>query len=160
MTRTHICALVALAVVMPAAAATSYFVTNPAPKPPCLLAGEAAYRVTGSATADYIVRIDNADESAALRMQMVDDPAEADFVLVDDSVATDACPDASAIKTIRIDGAAAAPDVTVSVSRAPAGHKIYVKSASFSEQDAAALFAVIWKDARHAALGREVASRP
>jgi hypothetical protein len=148
MTRTQISALVALVIAMPAAAATSYFTAHETPKP-CFVAGQAAYRVTGSATADYTVRIADAAESAALRMQMVDDPAEADFVLVDDSVATDACPDASAVKNVRIDANAASPDVTVSVSRAPAARKIYVKSASFSEQDAAALFAVIWNEARN-----------
>jgi hypothetical protein len=33
----------------------------------------------------------------------------------------------------------------VVLSRQPADYTIYVRSASFSEQDAAALFAVIWK---------------
>jgi fructose-specific component phosphotransferase system IIB-like protein len=157
MTRTHISALLALVVAVPAVAAGSFFASHATPKP-CFLAGQAAYRVNSSGAADYTVRIDNSDESPALRMQMVDNPAEADFVLVDDSVATDACPAASAIKSIRIDGAALTPDVTVAVSRAPAEHKIYVKSENFSEQDAAALFAVIWKGARHAALGREIAA--
>jgi hypothetical protein len=157
MTRTHVFALLALAVAIPAAAAaTSYFGASDTPMP-CFVAGNAAYRVTGVATADYTVRIADSAENAALHKQMVDDPAEADFVLVDDSVATDACP--AAVTNIRIDSAAAAPDVTVSLSRAAADHKIYVKSASFSEQNAAALFAVMWKGARHAALGREVAAR-
>jgi hypothetical protein len=157
MTRIHIFALLALAVAVPAVAAGPFFTSHATPKP-CFLAGQAAYQINGGDTADYTVRIDNSDESPALSMQMVDNPAEADFVLVDDSVATDACPAASAIKSIRIDGAALAPDVTVAVSRAPADHKIYVNSALFSEQDAAALFAVIWRGARHAALGSKVAA--
>jgi hypothetical protein len=37
--------------------------------------------------------------------------------------------------------------MTVALSREPADYKIYVRSATFSQQDAAALFAVIWQDA-------------
>jgi fructose-specific component phosphotransferase system IIB-like protein len=158
MTRTHVFALLALVIAVPAAAAaaTSYFAASDTPIP-CFVAGNAAYRVTGAATADYTVRVDTAAASPSLRLQLVDDPAEADFVLVDDSVATDACP--ASVTNIRVDAAATAPDVTVSLSRAPADHKIYVKSASFSEQDATALFAVIWKGARDAGLHREIAAR-
>jgi 4,5-dihydroxyphthalate decarboxylase len=58
---------------------------------------------------------------------------------------------------------AANADLTVALSRAPAAYKIYVRSASFSEQDAAALFVVIWnsarKDARQSGFGREFAAR-
>jgi hypothetical protein len=41
-----------------------------------------------------------------------------------------------------------------------AAYKIYVRSASFSQQDAAALFAVIWQIARKTTdSGREFAAR-
>jgi hypothetical protein len=156
MTRTHVFALLALAVAVPATAATSYLTASTMQKP-CFVAGQAAYRVTGSAVADYTVRVDSGDTSPSLRLQLVDDPAEADFVLVDDSVATDACP--ATVTNIRVDPAASAPDVTVSISRAPAARKIYVNSANFSPDDAAALFAVIWKGTRDAALHREIAAR-
>ena len=59
----------------------------------------------------------------------------------------------------RLDPGALAADLTIAVSAQPADYKIYVRSASFSEQDAAALFAVIWRTARKAGLGREFAER-
>jgi hypothetical protein len=59
--------------------------------------------------------------------------------------------------------------VTVALSRAQSGFKladtgnadvrIYVNSATFSEQDAAALYAAIWKNSRRAAPGARVAAR-
>ena len=79
-------------------------------------------------------------------MQIVDDPAAADFVLVDDGDASEACKAATAINSIRLDPAAAHPDLTVALSRTDAAYKIYVHSADYSEQDAAALFAVIWQN--------------
>ena len=53
------------------------------------------------------------------------------------------------------------PDLTVALSREPADHKIFVQSANFTEQDAAALFAVIWRGSRlaNAADGRTYATR-
>ena len=55
------------------------------------------------------MRIDNTAASPSLRMQVVDDPAAADFVLVDDGDAADACKAATAIKSIRLDPAAPTP---------------------------------------------------
>jgi len=84
-------------------------------------------------------------------------------VLVDDSDTVAACTDASAVQTIRLDPQAANADLTVALSRATAAYKIYVRSAGFSEQDADALFAVIWnsahKNARQSRFGREFAAR-
>jgi tRNA isopentenyl-2-thiomethyl-A-37 hydroxylase MiaE len=56
------------------------------------------------------------------------------------------------------DAAALTPDLTVALSRADADYKVYVRSTSFSEQDAAALFAVIWQDTRRTGASRQVAS--
>ena len=103
------------------------------------------------------MRIDNAAAQPDLRMQLIDDAALADFVLVDDGDST-AC--TGAVRSIRLDSAAAKADLTVSLSRAPADYKIYVRSAGFSQQDAAALFAVLWQAARMTAgSGREFAAR-
>jgi hypothetical protein len=93
------------------------------------------------------VRVDNTAAHPLMRMQVVDSPAAADFVLVDDSDSGSSCKNVSTIETIRVDPTAAKPDMTVTLSRAPADYKIYVRSANFTEQDAAALFAVIWRDA-------------
>jgi hypothetical protein len=145
MKRTHIAALLALIVAVPAATAGSFFSSN---AKPCFVAGNAGYEISASASANYTVRIDNAAANPSVRLQIVDDPAAADFVLVDDGDTGAACNAATAISSIRIDPVARQPDLTVALSRAPADIKIYVRSANFSEQDAAALFAVIWQNAR------------
>lgn len=148
MQRTHIAALMALIVAVPAAAAGSFFASS---AKPCFSAGRAGYEFTGSASATHIVRIDNKTTHPTLRMQVVDNAAAADFVLVDDGDAN-TCGNASAVESIRIDPAAAGGPgakrgLTVALSRAPADYKIYVHSANYSEQDAAALFAVILQNA-------------
>ena len=157
MTRTQIVLLLALIVAIPATTAGSFFISS---AKPCFVAGNAGYEISGSASANFTVRIDNAAVNPNLRLQIVDDPAVADSVLVDDGEAGEACKAATSIKSIRIDPGAARPDLTVALSRATADTKIYVRSANFSEQDAAALFAVIWQNARKTAVnGREFAAR-
>jgi len=152
MKRTHAAALLALLVAIPAATAGSLFARN---EKPCFAAGDAAYRISDGATADVTVRIDNAAAHPDLRMQLTDDAASADFVLVDDAEANNAC--RGTVQSIRVDPAAHHPDLTVALSRAPAAYKIYVRSAGFSREDAAALFAVLWRNAGKTA--RQVAAR-
>ncbi len=154
MTRTHIAALLVLAAAIPATTAGSFFAPS---ERPCLVAGASGYRISDSAAADLTVRIDNAAENPNLRMQLVDDAAAADFVLVDDGD-TGAC--TADVHSIRLDPAAAKADLTVVLSRTPAAYKIYVHSSRFSQRDAAALFAAIWQNAgRIAGSGREIAAR-
>jgi hypothetical protein len=158
MTRTHIAALIVLVVAIPAAA-SSFFAASDRP---CFIDGASGYRITDNASADVTVRIDidNAAAKPDLRMQLVDDAAAADFVLVDDADTINACTGAAAIRSIRLDPEAAKADLTVALSRRPAGYKIYVHSANFSQQDAAALFAVIWhKAGKTAGSRREFAAR-
>ena len=156
MKRTHIAALLVLIVAVPAATAGSFFSSN---AKPCFIADASAYQMSDGKAADLTVRIDNTALNPSLRMQLVDDPAAADFVLVDDNETGSACKDATAIKSIRLDPAASNADLTVALSRAEADYKIYVRSAHFSEQDAAALFAAIWQAARKTGSGREFAAR-
>lgn len=160
MKRTHIAALLVLIVAVPAATASSFFSSS---AKPCFIDGAAGYRISDSASANFTVRIDNTATEPNLRMQLVDDPTAADFVLVDDSDTVNACTGATAIKSIRLDPFAPNADLTVTLSRQPADYKIYVRSAGFSEQDAAVLFAVIWqtarKNARESGSGREFAAR-
>jgi hypothetical protein len=154
MQRAHFVSLMALVVAVPAAtAAGSFLSSDTSAAKPCFAAGKAAYEVSRSASADYTVRIDNAAISPSLRMQIVDDPAAADFVLVDEDDAVQACKAATSIKTIRIDSRAAEPDVTVAMTRNAADYKVFVKSATFTDEDAAALFAVIWRNARKTGAG-------
>jgi hypothetical protein len=119
------------------------------------------YRISNGAAVNVTVRIDNTAAKPDLRLQQVDDSAMADFVLVDDSDTVNGC--TGAVQSIRLDPAAANADLTVTLSRAPAGYKIYVRSATFAEQDAAAFFAAIWdaarKDRHASGSGREFAAR-
>ena len=61
MTRTHIAALLALAVAIPAATAGSFFASS---DKPCFIAGASGYRISDSASANFTVRIDNAAAEA------------------------------------------------------------------------------------------------
>jgi hypothetical protein len=154
MQRAHFISLMAVVIAVPAAtAASSFLASDASAAKPCFAAGKAAYEVSRGVAADYTVRIDNAAVSPSLRMQIVDDPAAADFVLVDDEDAMLACKTAASIKTIRIDATAAEPDVTVAMTRGAADYKVFVKSAAFTDEDAAALFAVIWRNARKSGAG-------
>lgn len=160
MNRTHAISLMALAVAVPAAAAGSFFTASTPNAAPCFVSGDAAYRLSASAAADYIVRVDNTAANPDLRLQLVDDPAAADFVMADEGDAAQACASTARLKTVRIDATAAQPDLTVTLSRTDGDRKVFVHSASFSEQDAAALFAAIWQNSRRAGASRQVASRP
>jgi hypothetical protein len=165
MKRAHVLCLLVLIVVVPAATAASYFapvtqIWSTNTLQPCFIAGNAGYRLSSTGAADYTVRIDNSTPTPNLRMQIVDDPAAADFVLVDDGDTAGACDGTATISSVRIDPDASRPDVTVALSRAAADYKIYVQSAKFSEQDGAALFAAIWQSARKtASAGRRFAER-
>jgi hypothetical protein len=157
MTRTRIAALLIVAVAVPAAIASLFSASNDAP---CLVAGNTGYRMSDNASANITVRIDNAAAKPDLRVQLTDDAAAADFVLLDDGIAAGACPGGTAIQSVRLDPTAANPDLTVALSRAPAAYKIYVRSAGFSQQDGAALFAAIWRNAgKITGSGREFAAR-
>jgi hypothetical protein len=122
------------------------------PKQPCFAAGSATYRLSATAhTPDYQVKIDNRAAHPDLHMQLVDDPAAADFVLVDDfdTTASDACRTSLPLKTIRVDDAAPRADLTISlVGDTAPDFKLYVHSARFSHEEAAALFGVMWQAAR------------
>jgi hypothetical protein len=156
MKRIHIVALMSLVVAVPAAAAGTFFSGS---AKPCFLADNAGYRLSDGVPADFTIRIDNAAESPDLRMQQVDDPAGADFVLVDDEDAGNLCQDTKNIKTVKLDKLAKKPDVTVALSRAPADLKIYVHSARYSAESAAALFAAMWRNNRTAGIGGTFAAR-
>ncbi len=125
----------------------------------CFTAGTASYQLSASAAApDYKVKIDNRAVHPDLRLQLVNEPTTADFVLVDDLDAADgdAC-NASALRTIRIDDGEKRPDLTISVAadvEAP-DFKLYVRSLRFSHEDAAALFGVMWRAERP----RDIAAR-
>ena len=141
------CALLGLVAAVPAAA---HALLLPATNP-CFTSGTATYRISAATPApDYRVRIDNAAAHPDLRVGLVDQPEIADFVLVDDldDVQGNACA-APTPKTIRVDAGETLPDLTVSLSQIGAADasdfKLYVRSARFSQEDAAALFGVMWR---------------
>ena len=72
-------------------------------------------------------------------------------VLVDDHdvAASDACRTSMPLKTIRIDAQAAHPDLTISLAGGDAtpDFRLYVHSARFSHEEAAALFGIMWQAA-------------
>jgi hypothetical protein len=119
-----------------------------AAKTPCFAANGAVYQLSNFGTADYRVMITHADARADLKIVLVEDPAIADFVIADDEAQEDACRAATRIRTIAVDGHP--PDLTVSlaiVGDTP-DLRLYVHSARFSPEDAAALAAVMWRSAR------------
>lgn len=143
-----------LALIVAAPAMSYAFLTSHLSGPtPCFRSGNAAYRFSRSGPADVTVRVDYKEAHADMRMQLVDDPTKADFVLIDDG-SHDVCEDAASVKRIRLDDRAADPDLTVALSRAPAAYKVFVRSSRFSTQDAAALFAVLWRNAGDNLLAR------
>ena len=161
MTRTHILALLALVVAVPAAAigANSLFSAD---ETPCFSAGSVGYRLTDRRSADFTIKIDNTAAQPDLALQLVDDPALADFVLADGSgMMTGVCAGLRAIRTIRIDAQAREPDLIVALRRddAAARYKIYAQSNDFSAQDAAALFAVMIQSGRNSLALHNLAAR-
>jgi hypothetical protein len=144
------CALLGLVAAVPAAAHALLLL--PATSP-CFTSGTATYQISAAAPApDYRVRIDNAAAQPDLRVGLVDQPEIADFVLVDDldAVQGNACAATTPPKTIRVDAGEMLPDLTVSLSQIGAAgdasdFKLYVRSARFSQEDAAALFGVMWR---------------
>jgi len=116
------------------------------PQDLCITAGPVTYRLSQSAKApDVRVRIDNAAPRPDLRVRLVEHPELADLVLVDDPdhPAPHSCAAMGEMRTATI--VTDAPDMTVAVSREPhdGDFALYVHSSHISDQDAAALFALM-----------------
>lgn len=158
MTRTHVVALLALVLAVPAAAVGGVsLLSMNGVEAPCFSAGGTGYRLTTARDADYTIRIDGNAVRPDLTLQVVDDPAIADFVLVDGIENSAACIDSRTVRTIRLDPQAREADLTIALASGDTGarYKIYAHSTDFTVQDAAALYAVIWKASRK----RNLASR-
>lgn len=125
------------------------------PEPLCFADGLATYRLSPSAlTPDLRIRFDNAAPRPDLRIQLIERPELADFTLVDDfsTPRSTACRTSAPIKTVKVDTGARA-DVVVAMSpdvTAP-DYRIYVHSLRYSQEDAAAFLAAMWKTARQRA---------
>jgi hypothetical protein len=137
--------LLIAAIALPAAAAYSALSPGDAL---CFGHRGASYRIaTGPLPPDFRIKIEDGAQRPDLRMQPVDRAEIADFVLVDDADNGAACRSSVPVRTVRLDAETPSPDVTVSLSAGagPADYKIYVKSQRFSQSDAAALLAAMWK---------------
>jgi hypothetical protein len=140
------CVLIA-ALAVPAAAHSTF---APSKQNLCFASGATTYQLARDAAApDFRIKIAAGSDRPDLRMQLVDRAEIADFVLVDD-FSTDEpppCRSATPIRTVALDADAAKPDVTVRLSAAAdaSDYKIYVHSVRFSQQDAAAILAAMWK---------------
>jgi hypothetical protein len=135
------------AVAVPAAAHSTF---APVPENLCFASGATTYRIAHNAAApDFRIRIADASAHPDLRMQLVDRAEIADFVLVDDFSGKEAgpCRSSAPIRTVTLDPGTAMPDVTVDLSADASApdYKIYVHSVRYSQQDAAALLAAMWK---------------
>jgi hypothetical protein len=135
------------AVALPAAAHSTF---APAHKTLCFANGATTYQIArNAAVPDFRIRIADSTAKPDLRMRLVDSAELADFVLVDDFSAGEQAPCRSStpIRTVALDADTATPDVTVTLSAddAVSDYKIYVHSVRFSQQDAAALLAAMWK---------------
>jgi hypothetical protein len=140
--------LLALMAAVPTALAGRWYLS--ASEAACFSAGATGYRLTGSSTADYTIRIDNAAAQPDLALQLVDDPGVADFVLADGGENPSTCTDVRAIRTIRIDPMAREADLIIALNTLEGSgrYKIYAHSADLTAQQAAALYAVIWNAGR------------
>ena len=134
------------AVAVPAAAHSTFAPTKEAL---CFASGATTYQIARNAPSpDFRIKIGDAARPD-LRLQLVESAEMADFVLVDDFSGKEQAPCRSStpIRTVTLDAEAAKPDVTVNLSAdtSASDYKIYVHSVRFSQQDAAALLAAMWK---------------
>jgi hypothetical protein len=151
----HTKAALALLIVIGVPAGAKTFIRPSAEK--CFASDSAIYRFTSATDrADTTVRIAGNMSTPDVTMQVTESPELADFILIDDKENADACRRNSRApaRTINLDPAAARPDLTVRLSAEPqpAEYKIYVRSATFSIEEAAALFAVMMSSTRRHAM--------
>lgn len=157
MNRTQKTLILIAAIAVPVAAHSAF---APVKEALCFASGATTYQIARNAAApDFRIKI--ADDAARpdLRMQLVDSAEIADFVLVDDFSGQEQtpCRSSTPIRTVALDDDGARPDVTVNLSAdaTSSDYKIYVHSVRFSQQDAAALLAAMWKTNQR----REAANR-
>ena len=146
------------AIAVPAAAHSTF---APSRESLCFASGATTYQIARNAAApDFRIKIAGRDFDASpdLRMQLVDQRRDRRFRPGRRFQRPRAgpCRSSTPIRTVSLDADTAKPDVTVNLSAdaAVSDYKIYVHSVRFSQQDAAALLAAMWKtDQRREATG-------
>lgn len=105
---------------------------------------------------DYTVNIVRSAINPDIRLEIINDPLKADLIFLDSYKKPNikVCKGnslAPGVKTIKLMKNASFPDITVLISETPliSDYKIYIQSSIFSNFEAVALFAVIWKTNRH-----------
>jgi hypothetical protein len=149
--RSRIIVLALTALAIPAAA-YSAFTLDPHQEA-CFVSDSASYRIAPDAAApDFRIAIAGDEARADLRMQLVDRPEIADFVLVDgptdDRTGEDISNCQPSARTVTVEASGPTrPDVTVALTGDPdaADYRLYVRSTRFSQRDAMALVAALWK---------------
>jgi hypothetical protein len=154
MDRVRITVVLFMVAALPAAAAP-FFASAP---DLCFTSGSTTYQLADrAAAANYRVRIDNGAAHPDLRVSLVDDAETADFSLVDDAASDGhACRSAGIRKTVAVVPADQPAEMTISLATAARGadFTLFVHSARVSQQDAAALFALM----RYAETARQLAA--
>lgn len=105
--------------------------------------------------ADFTVKVRKDALLPDITMKLVNDPKQADLIFVDGfsqanmKVCKISIP--VGVKSIKLSDTALLPDITVRLSETAilADYKIFILSAVFTKEEAAALFAVIWKSSRN-----------
>lgn len=124
---------------------------------PCISTADAAVELAELPwQASRLVSFTSDPSRATVRVQIVDDPALADFTVVDDGVSreSDACTGLGPTRFIGIGDAAARAATVIYLSRdADADYRIYVRSTSFTLREAAALIVGAHTDRAQAATG-------
>jgi len=132
-----------LASVLPLVLAGGTAPTWLSPTQPCISAGLSTVQMAWLPwTADLHVAFAGTPELATVRVQLVDQPDLADFVVTDDvsGVEDSSCSAGSGSRRVAIVDKARAGDPTIYLStEANADYRIFVRSASFTPEQAAAL---------------------
>jgi hypothetical protein len=110
---------------------------------PCIAFGETTVQLASIPwTAALYVAFTDDPAQATVRVQITDDADAADFTLVDDAATSeaDACQSRGATRLVAISARPSGEGPVIYLSRnGPADYRIYVRSTTFSQRDAAAL---------------------
>ena len=110
---------------------------------PCIAMDQTSVQIaTAPWKAQSFVSFTRDPAAATVRVQIVDNPESADFAVVDDTETADAnsCEVTAATRFIAVTSTASASTPVIYLSQAAgADYRIYVKSRTFTAQDAAAL---------------------
>lgn len=119
---------------------------TPAAQPCIQMANQSVRIARGAWQSQQHVSFTTDPKAATVRVQIVDDPALADFAVVDDADPADlgaadgaGCAMSGNVSYVGISSLAAPAEPVIYLSPAPGDYRVYVRSTTFTAQDAAAL---------------------